>query len=102
MFIIQTISKENASDEIKNIYEKMEKTMGFLPPHTKLFATLDLHGLKEFIKLNMYLHEHKNIDSAILPVIRLYISSRDCRKYCKTYNTKILLAKGEKKILLKI
>lgn len=101
MFTINTISNKDASDEVKNIYDKMTNILGFLPPHTQLFATLDLHGLKEFIDLNMYLHNHKVIDSKLLPFIRLYISTNECRGYCKKYNTKLLMALGIKKDFLR-
>jgi hypothetical protein len=46
MFIIKTISKEEATGEVKEIYEQMEAKLGFIPPHTNLFATLDIKGLE--------------------------------------------------------
>jgi len=101
MFIIDTISKEEAQGEVKEIYEKMEESLGFIPPHTNLFATLDLQGLQEFFKLNIYLQNHNKIDAKLLPFIRLYIASSECRNYCKSFNTKLLLASGVKRNLLK-
>lgn len=101
MFIIKTISKEEATGEVKKIYEQMESKLGFLPPHTNLFATLDIEGLKDFFALNMKLQNHKKIDANILPFIRLYISQYECRNYCKTFNTKLLLAQKVKRDVIK-
>ncbi len=101
MFIINTISKEQAVGEVKEIYEKMEESLGFIPPHTNLFATLDLKGLQDFVELNLYLRSHEKIDAKLLPFIRLYIANSECRNYCKMFNTKLLLANGVKKDLLR-
>jgi hypothetical protein len=101
MFIIKTISKEEATGEVKEIYEQMEAKLGFIPPHTNLFATLDIKGLKDFFALNMKLQNHERIDANILPFIRLYISQYECRNYCKMFNTKLLLAQKVKKDIIK-
>ena len=101
MFMINTVSQEEANGKMKLIYKNMQEAFGFLPPHTKLFATLDLQGLEEFFRLNIYLNTHKFIDSELLPFIRLYIAQSNCREYCKKFNTKLLLSKGIKKNLIK-
>lgn len=102
MFIINTISEENAQGEVKEVYEILKSTLGFLPPHTKLFATLDIEGLKEFVNFNIYLKNHPRIESELLlPFLRLYIAKQECRDYCSSFNTKLLLAKKIKKEIIK-
>lgn len=95
MFIIPTVSKESATGRIKEIYEQMEEALGFLPPHTELFATLDIQGLEEFFALNIHLLKHPRIDADILPFLRLFIAQKECRGYCTTFNSKLLLVKRE-------
>lgn len=96
MFMVKTISKERATGEVKAIYEQMIATFGFLPPHARLFAVLDLEGLQEFLRFHLYLSQHPKIDANMLPFLRLYIAQKESRSYCTMFNTKLLLAKGIK------
>ena len=36
MFIIEPIKVEEASGELKLLYKKIQKTLGFVPPHFEL------------------------------------------------------------------
>jgi hypothetical protein len=94
MFIIKTIKKVDADDELKKLYAFIEKNLGFLPPHFELFATLDAEALKEFLKKNLYFTKHKKVDAEIFPYLRLYIAKREGREYCIKLNTKLILSKG--------
>ena len=72
----------------------IEKSLGFIPPHFELFATIDLKALKEFVEYNHYMMMHPKIDSNMLPYLRLYIANTECRTYCTNFNTKMLLSRG--------
>ena len=50
MFIIDTIKNEDATGELKLLYKMIEKSLGFVPPHFELFATIDMKGMKEFVE----------------------------------------------------
>ena len=90
MFIIQPIKKEDATGELKLLYRMIERSLGFVPPHFELFTTIDLQAMKEFVEYNQYIMAHKKIDSDLLPYMRLYIANKECRGYCKKFNSAIL------------
>jgi len=100
MFIIKPISVDEATGELKLLYKKIQKTLGFVPPHFELFATLDPKSLSEFVEYNLYFAKHPNIDAQLLPFLRLCIAQKECRSYCVNFNTKMLLGNGVKKELL--
>ena len=100
MFIVEPIKVENATGELKLLYKKIEKTLGFIPPHFEVFATIDIESLKDFIEYNLYFAKHQRIDAGILPFLRLSIAQKECRKYCVNFNTELLIANGYDKQLL--
>ena len=100
MFITKTISPQEATGEIKILYRKTERVLGFVPPHFELFATLDPKSLSDFVEHNLYFVKHPHIDAAILPVLRLCLAQKECRNYCVDFNTKLLHANGIEKSLL--
>lgn len=91
MFIIEPIKKEDTTGELKLLYRMIEKSLGFIPPHFELFATIDIESMKEFVQYNQYLMNHKIIDKNLLPYLRLYIANKECRTYCVDFNTAMLL-----------
>lgn len=100
MFIVNPIKKESATGELKLLYEMIEGSLGFIPPHFELFAAIDPIALKEFVEENIYMMSHKKIDKTLLPYLRLIIANKECRGYCKNFNTKLLLNMGaDEKIL---
>lgn len=103
MFIIEPIKIKDASGELKLLYKKIQKTLGFVPPHFELFATIDMQSLKDFVDYNLYFSKHPNINAEILPFLRLCIAQKECRKYCIEFNTKMLISKGiDKEVLSNI
>ena len=100
MFIIKPISVDEATGELKLLYKKIQKILGFIPPHFELFATLDPKSLHAFIEHNLYFAKHPNIDAQLLPFLRLCIAQKECRSYCINFNTRMLLSNGVDKELL--
>ena len=94
MFIIETIPPKEATGELKLLYRKIERVLGFVPPHFELFATLDPKSLSDFIVRNLYFNKHPKIDATILPILRLCIAQKECRSYCVDFNTKLLRSSG--------
>lgn len=90
MFIIEPIKKEQATGELKLLYRMIERSLGFIPPHFELFATIDMKAMVEFVEYNQYISSHENIDKNILPFLRLYIANRECRNYCVNFNSVML------------
>ena len=100
MFIIEATKKDQATGALKLLYKKVEQTLGFLPPHFELFATIDLKAMEEFLLYNLTMVQHPKIDRKLLPFVRLYIAQKECRKYCIDLNTKMLIKLGVPKELL--
>ncbi|HIP19899.1 MAG TPA: hypothetical protein EYG70_02105 [Sulfurimonas sp.] len=90
MFIVDVIKKEDAAGELKLVYKIIERSLGFIPPHFELFATLDLESMKEFMAYNQKIVLEENISKFFLAKLRLEIANRECRKYCIAFNTKIV------------
>jgi hypothetical protein len=97
MFILEPIKKEDATGELKLLYKMIEKSLGFVPPHFELFATIDIESMKEFLAYNQKMFIHPVIDKNLLPHLRLAIAQKECRTYCVAFNTK-MLESGEYKI----
>ena len=100
MFIVKPIKASEATGELKLIYKKIQKTLGFIPPHFELFATIDFKSLMDFIEYNLYFKNHPSIDEALLPYLRLCIAQKECRKYCIGFNIKMLQEMGVDKVIL--
>ena len=101
MFIIRPIKKNEATGELALLYKKIEKSLGFLPAHFELFATIDMESLKDFVEYNLYFNKHPNIDAGLLPYLRLYIAHSECRDYCISLNSKMLVAQGISKDIVR-
>ncbi len=86
--------KEQASGKIKKLYGMIEQEIGFIPPHFRLFATLDPKGLQDFLIQMNYFKKHERIDEKLLPFLRLIIAQKECRDYCATFNTELLVERG--------
>jgi len=95
MFIIDVIKKEEAKGELKLLYKMIAKSLGFVPAHFELFATIDVEAMQEFVLYNQKILSHERIDKNLLPYLRLEIASRECRNYCVAFNTQ-MIAKLEK------
>jgi hypothetical protein len=90
MFIIDPIKKEDATGNLKAFLIKLERHMGFIPPHFELFATIDLEGIMAFSQENLFFLNHARIDANLMPYLRLEIAQRECRNYCINFNTVML------------
>ena len=98
MFIVDVVKKEDAKGELELLYKMIERSLGFVPPHFELFASIDIEAMKEFVQYNFKMMSHSKIDKNLLPFLRLEIARRECRSYCINFNTQMLtkLMDGEK------
>jgi len=90
MFISNVIKKEDAKGELKLLYKMIEHSLGFVPPHFELFASIDIEAMKEFVSYNEKMLYHESIDKNLLPHLRLEIANKECRSYCVAFNTNML------------
>ncbi len=97
MFLYQpTLTKE-----MEIILENIKKELGLVPPHFKLLLSVNPTRFQMFIKEIKYLLNHPSINSDFFAMLRLYIANRENFAYCKSFNTKLLLAKGYSRDVLK-
>jgi len=94
MFIINTITKEETTGELKLLYRMIERQLGFIPPHFAMMATIDIEAMKKFLDYNVYMLTHPKIDKNIMPFLRLYIAQKECRDYCINFNQALLTKQG--------
>ena len=90
MFIVDVIKKEEATGELKLLYKMIERSLGFVPSHFELFATIDIEAMKEFSVYNQKILTHPKIDKNLLPYLRLEIAKRECREYCTVFNSAMI------------
>jgi len=87
MFIRDVIKKEDAKGELKLLYRMIDHSLGSVPPHFELFASIDVEAMKEFASYNQKMATHKSIDKNLLPHLRLAIANKECRSYCIAFNS---------------
>ena len=96
MFIVDVIKKEDAEGELKLLYKVIERSLGFVPKHFELFATINIEAMKEFVSYNQKILMHEKMDKDLLPYLRLEIAKRECREYCIAFNSE-MIAKTQSK-----
>ena len=90
MFIIDT----NPSKEMLPLLKKVERFVGYIPPHFSLFATLNPKRFEMFLNEIFYLTMHKSINPDFFALLRFSFSAKHNFEYCYTFNKKLLLDKN--------
>ena len=93
MFIYEPNSTIISDKLIKSVEEKM----GVMPPHWTLFAKMNPKRFKMFIDEIAYILNHSNIKSDFFAMTRLFVANHEGFEYCKSFNTKLLLAREYKR-----
>jgi len=96
------IYQPSLSDKAVIIAENIKKEFGILPPHWELLLSISAKRFEMFIDEIRYIVNHKNIDRDFFSMLRLYVANRENFSYCRSFNTKLLLAKGYDKSDLKV
>ena len=89
------------SKEMQVMLENIKKELGVVPPHFKLLISVNPKKFQLFMQEIKYLLNHPNINPDFFAMLRLHIANRENFSYCKSFNTKLLLAKGYDKKVLK-
>jgi hypothetical protein len=90
MFIYEPKSVKKLDD----INENIKNEFGIFPIHWEFLASVSPKRFEMFIDEIRYLLNHPNINPDFFSMIRLYVANREDFSYCKSLNTKLLLAKG--------
>jgi hypothetical protein len=97
MFIYQP----SFSKELEESTNKIKKEFGVIPLHWKLLASIAPNRFEMFIQEITYLSNHPHINPDFFTMLRLHVANRENFSYCKSLNTKLLLAKGYNKTDIK-
>ncbi len=87
--------------EMRDKLAEIKNEFGIVPPHFELLLSLNPRRFQIFIEEIRYLLHHPNIDPIFFAMLRLYIADREDFSYCRSFNTKFLLAKGYDRDILK-
>jgi len=93
MFIISP----NPLEQTLPLLEQFKEKFGTLPPHFELLATMNAKRFEMFIEEIVYLAAHPNIAADFFAFLRLHVATREGFEYCKSFNTRLLMAKGYSK-----
>ncbi len=87
--------------EQQKIADKIEEKLGVMPPQWRVLLYLNPKRFEIFLSEIKYLLNHPNINPDFFAFIRLFVANREGFSYCKSFNTKLLLAKGYDRLVLK-
>ena len=89
-FYANPISPQDASGELKELYNEIEEMFGKVPLHIQLHATYAFEDMKCFIEPMKMTRNHPEIPLEWFALMRLYVAKKDNYPYCISLNTKML------------
>jgi len=93
MTIIQTVSPEQASGKVAEIYAQIEQRFGRIHKGFQLYsASPDL--LEQLFQQNAYYMQHPTLGFALLAMIRMLVSEQNDCDYCIGFNQAMLIEFG--------
>jgi len=90
MFIVNV----EPNREMKVLLRGIKKKIGEVPPHWKVYASINPTRFKMFLEEINYLSTHENIHPDFFALLRYYIASQNSFTYCYNFNQQLLLSKG--------
>ncbi|RLA66792.1 MAG: hypothetical protein DRQ78_03520 [Epsilonproteobacteria bacterium] len=90
MFIVEP----NLNREMKIVLRGLKRSLGHVPPHFELYATLHPKRFKMFLEEIIYLSTHESINPDFFAFTRFYIAAQENFTYCYVFNKELLLGKG--------
>jgi AhpD family alkylhydroperoxidase len=93
MSIVQTISPEQASGKIAEIYQRVSQFLGRVPNALQLYsASPDL--LEQVATQNGYYMQHPTLGFPLLAMVRMLVSQHNDCAYCIGLNESMLINRG--------
>jgi len=90
MFIVES----NLDREMKVLLRGIKQSLGHVPPHFELFASVSPTRFKMFMQEIEYLSTHARINPDFFALLRYYVASQNGLSYCIKFNHALLLSKG--------
>ncbi len=85
----------------QKVADRIAEKLGVMPPQWKLLLYLNPKRFEIFMEEIEYLLDHPHIEPDFFAFIRLGVADREGFSYCKSFNTKLLLARGYERLVLK-
>jgi uncharacterized peroxidase-related enzyme len=93
MSIIQTVSPEQATGKVAQLYAMIEKNYGQVHQGFQLYsASPDL--MEQLAQQNLYYMQHPTLGFALLAMIRMLVSEQNDCAYCIGFNEAMLINRG--------
>lgn len=93
MSIIQTVSPEQATGKVAQIYAQIEQRFGRVYTGFQLYsASPDL--MEQLAQQNAYYSQHPTLGFALLAMIRMLVSAQNDCTYCIGFNETMLIERG--------
>ena len=88
--------KENEAqkERLEKVLKRVKILYGEIPPQMEFLGNIEVDYLEDFLKMVIRIVKHPNIESDFFGFLRLHIAFREDYAYCKSYNSRFLLAKG--------
>jgi len=95
------IYSPEVSPAVQENLDTIKAQFGIMPPHWELLATIHPTRFKMFMEEIAYLQNHPHIAADFFAFLRLFVATKEGFNYCKSFNTKLLLARGYERSALK-
>ncbi|WP_353572620.1 hypothetical protein [Candidatus Albibeggiatoa sp. nov. BB20] len=90
MTIVSTVTREQATGKVAEIYNEIEKSLGYIPQAFQTYSASPLLLELTWRKI-AYFMEHPNLSMEFLAVIRMLVSVDNICDYCIGFNTSLLI-----------
>ena len=67
---------------------------GSLPQSMEFMGNIEADYLEDFLRTAQRMRKHKNINPALFAFLRVHVAFKEDYKFCKIFNTQLLLAQG--------
>ncbi len=81
-------------ERLEKLFRKIKVIYGALPPQMVWLGNIEADYLEDFLKSVLRMVHHPHINPDFFGFIRLHVAYKEDYKYCKMFNTKLLLSKG--------
>lgn len=88
------VENEAQKERLQKIFKKITLVYGTLPPQMEFLGNIEADYVEEFLVMMLRVLKHPHIEPSLFGFIRLHIAYKEGYPYCKSFNTKLLLAKG--------
>lgn len=90
MSIVQTVSPEQASGKVAQVYARIKEVFGRVPNAMRLFSSSP-ELMEQMAQQNAYYMQHPSLSFPLLAMIRMLVSEQNACSYCIGLNESLLI-----------